>query len=575
MPIRTIENWRSGKASPTRRDSLINLLKVAAAFPLSESETDLLLQCASHPALAALRREARSGAQRELVTVLAAWTVGGPARDSRYALRAPLREFVGRTDEIAELTAALLPTRGGGAAIGCVSGMGGVGKSELAMVIGNTLREHFPDGQLMLDLRGSRKGESLDAAGAVARAIQAFDSDVQLPKSEDQLVTRYRTLLAGKRVFILADDAYDAAQIAFLKPPVGSALLITSRNQISLAGMVRVHLNVLDEDAEEGLQLLKQLVPRLKDKEGRAIAAACEHLPLALRIAVGVLTTSPTTPARYLALLENERDKLAALQMRDAPTDPEQSVEASLALSYNLLNEKAQAVLRMLGVFTASFDKAAAATVLQLADEEQLLDQLDLLYRRSLVRFVHEQDRYDLHELVRVFALARLENQEREVRLNHARYYVTLAERAQKLFRAGGEATSDGLALFDRERPNLDGARQWLQEKARKGEKDKEVDVLLVTDADMTAHIGGLRYRIHAERIPQIKVALEAAARLEHQGVRSVLLGNLGMAYEAVGDTPRAIDFFHQHLALARDSSDDRTRIAPLINLGLVLVKAD
>lgn len=203
---------------------------------------------------------------------------------NKHQLRAPVADFVGREAEIAELTAAL--TSGAAATISGLAGMGGIGKTELAMVVANQLVERFPDAQIVLSLQGSRE-PALPATDALRDVIRALKPEAQLPDDERSLVAAYRSVLTGKQVLILADDAKDAAQVRPLMPPTGSALLITSRQRFILEGMRRVDLERLG--AEEAVALLRSICERLSDDEARQIAAGCGRLPLALRIAGGVL----------------------------------------------------------------------------------------------------------------------------------------------------------------------------------------------------------------------------------------------------------------------------------------------
>lgn len=515
-------------------------------------------------------------------------------------LRAPVADFVGREREVAALLEALA---GGAAAISGVVGLGGIGKTELAMVVASQVIERFPDAQLVVELQGSRE-PSLPADEALRRVIRAFHPDAKLPDDSAQLGALYRSVLTGKRVLIVADDARDAAQVRPLLPPEGSALLVTSRQRFALPGMARVDLERLAEG--EAVALLRTVCGRLSAEEAAQIAAACGGLPLALRVAGGLLASDETmSVARYLARLGDERRRLAALHDDSAP---DLDVEASLALSYALLGAAAQADLRRLGVFGASFDLAAAGAVLAEGDEEAVEARLGALYRRCLLEFAPERRRYELHELVRVFALGQLgEGDEgRGARLRHARYYIAVADRADKLYLAGGENVVAGLALFDQERAGLDTARGWLQRQAG----DAECDALLIEDANATVYIGELRYDKQHERIPQVEAALAVARRLGqrkaegsflnhlglahfklgnyptaikyHQqalviareigsrGGEGTALGNLGHAYTFLGDYPRAIEHYQQCLAVARELGDRRDEGIALGSLGLV-----
>uniref|UniRef100_UPI001EE9140A tetratricopeptide repeat protein n=1 Tax=Candidatus Oscillochloris fontis TaxID=2496868 RepID=UPI001EE9140A len=410
--------------------------------------------------------------------------------------------------------------------------------------------------------QGSRN-PAMPATQALQQVIHAFFPDAKLPDGITELTTLYRSTLAGKRVLILADDAKDAAQVQALLPPAGSALLITSRQKFTLKGMQRIDLHRLE--MEDAVRLLLTICPRLDAAAAQQIATACGCLPLALRIAASLLHNDPTLrSADYIARLSEQKRALAALKDPDSDSDPETDVEASIALSYHRLTAQVQATLAQLGVFGASFTLAAAAAVVEPDDPERLRDDLSLLYRRSLLEYDPEQDRYDLHELVRHFAVQRLGEEERAARLRYAAYYIAEAKKAEQHYLAGGDQIVLGLAHFERERANLDAARRWLQAHAG----SREVDTLLIDDANATVHIGELRYTPRSERIPQLEAALAAARRLGRRDAEGWFLGNLGIAYWSLGEPRRAIGFYEQHLVIAREIGDRREEGNALGNLG-------
>lgn len=152
----------------------------------------------------------------------------------------------------------------------------------------------------------------------------------------------------------------------------------------------------------------------------------------------------------------------------------------------------------------------------------------------------------------------------RPARIRHAQHYVALAAEADSEYLAGGDKVIVGLARFDRERLNLDAARQWLQSQAN----DSDADMLLIAEANKTAHIGELRYSIRTERIPQLEHALGAAIRQRKLIPAGTFLGNLGSAYYVQGDMRNAIDFYQQHLELATELDDRPGQAAALGNLG-------
>ena len=560
---RTIENWAASKSKPSRRGGLINLLKVAAAFPLSEREADQLLVVVPHPRIAALRNTARASDDQEQLDILAPWDAGGRAAppDVLHQLRAPTTDFVARVHETEQLVSSLDQVAAAGvvASISGVRGMGGIGKTELAYVVGQRLGYVFPDAQLVLDLQGSR-ATALTPERVLQTVISAFFPEEQLPDDLSSLTARYRTVLAGKRVFILADDARDADQVLPLRPPAGSALLVTSRFRFEIPGMTTLDLDELPE--ADAIQLLQKINPVIPDATAAEIARLCGYLPIALRVVAGITKKTSRELSEYVALLRDERARLSRMVDERANLD----VEASLSLSYKLLTPEEQRVLAQIGVFATDFDRRAAEMVVTLVEGADLVDELDALLEANLLEHDSAQQRYSLHELVRIFALARLAEAggERAARLRHARHYIEVIADAERQFRSGGDSIALGIARFDRERAQIDMARAWLQQHAG----DWEIDELLVADADATAYIGDLRYSKRDGRIPQLTLAVAAATRRGHRAAQSRFLGNLGAAYVALGDIRTAMEYLQQTRAVVIEIGDRQGEGNVLANLG-------
>lgn len=348
-----------------------------------------------------------------------------------HQLRAPAGDFIGRGSEVAQLVHALrrpANTEGVATIVG-VRGMGGIGKTELTLVVANQLQTDYPDAQLVLELRGASDAP-LSPAKALQRVIGAFRPAEKLPEEQGALQALYRSVLAGRRVLILADDAKDAAQVRPLQPPVGSALLVTSRQRFVLDGMVTLDLDHLDQEA--AVQLLCIICSRLDEDQARQIARLCGYLPLALRVSAGILTNDLSLSiARYLALLADERYRLA--QLRD-PDDPERDVAATLYLSYVALDQPTQKAFRCLGVLAADADVSLVAAVLEQSEEEARV-VLQLLLRRSLVEYDVTRERWNLHDLVRTLALDRLleVGEEYVTRVRYAKQVIQIIQQAQEL----------------------------------------------------------------------------------------------------------------------------------------------
>src|SRR5262249_2675314 len=129
------------------------------------------------------------------------------------------------------------------ATISGVYGMGGVGKTELAYMVAQRLTAQFRHAQLLVELRGA-SSNPLTPEQVLETVIRAFEREAKLPNHLAELQGIYRSLLAGKRVLIVADDAKDAAQVRPLLPPPGCALLITSRQRFVLPGMYALDLDI-------------------------------------------------------------------------------------------------------------------------------------------------------------------------------------------------------------------------------------------------------------------------------------------------------------------------------------------
>ncbi|HKP54079.1 MAG TPA: tetratricopeptide repeat protein [Chloroflexia bacterium] len=493
-----------------------------------------------------------------------------PTVRSLHQLRAPVSDFVGRQDESNQLVQALSKaTTSNSAAISGARGMGGIGKSELAYAVAQRLANAFPDAQLLLELRGA-SANPLTSEQALQTIIRAFEPLAQLPADLNGLRSIYLSLLSRKRVLVLADDARDAKQVEALLPPPGCAMLLTSRQRFNLPGMKTVDLEILSQSEAE--RLLQEIYPAIGGAGGAAarMAELCGYLPLALRLSAGLCANSAMSVEYHLKELEKAR-----LTHLIDPDDPNSSVEASLQLSYIALDPPVQQVLCQLSVFPASFDMEAANAVVEMpgaedrgktATTQPLEELLALLYRRSLLDWDRQTERYSLHDLVRVFAMARLKGED-TVRMRHAQHYVQVAGVAANLYLTGGDNLLLGLKLFDQERTNIDISWNWAREQV--GNMSQEVDILLLYYAEATAFIGNLRYDKRKDRIPQFEAAVEAARRLNRKMDEGYSLGRLGLAYIDLGEIAKAIQYHEQHLEIAREISDRVGEGVALGNLGV------
>ncbi|WP_405016026.1 transcriptional regulator [Kitasatospora sp. NBC_00070] len=317
--------------------------------------------------------------------------------------------FVDREVELAELVRAL-GTPSGTVPSALVTGQPGVGKTALALHAAHRLSPAFPDGRLFADLRGAGAGPARpgEVLGGFLRALGVDGRS--LPTGTAERAAAYRTLLAGRRVLVVLDNAADEAQLAPLLPGTpGCAVLVTSRRRLTGQDhRLVLPLGVLDEPA--ALALLARVAghPRIAGAPGdaRRLAGLCGHLPLALRVTAAKLAAHPhRSLADLVARLTDERDRLEELSHGGV------GVRAGLSLSYRALPAPARTLLRGLALLDAP-DSAAWTAAAVLDRPAGATDrQLDLLVGDHLLEPVGRdpagQTRYRLHDLVRAFARER------------------------------------------------------------------------------------------------------------------------------------------------------------------------
>ncbi|MGW0869842.1 AfsR/SARP family transcriptional regulator [Streptomyces sp. NPDC002740] len=325
-------------------------------------------------------------------------------------LPATVPDFTGRSAFVRELSEVLARagdgTGAGGRvmAVSALAGIGGVGKTTLAVHVAHQARPAFPDGQLYVDLQGAgpRSAEPETVLGSFLRALGTADSAI--PDSLEERAALYRSVLDGRRVLVLLDNAKDAAQIRPLLPGTeGCAALVTSRvRMVDLAGAHLVDLDVMSP--EEALALFTRIVGEervaAERKAALDVVAACGFLPLAIRIAASRLAARRTWTVSVLAAkLADERRRLDELQAGDL------AVKATFELGYGALEPAQARAFRLLGLADGpDTSLAAAAAVLDLPVEDTE-DLLESLVDTSLLESA-APGRYRFHDLVRLYARA-------------------------------------------------------------------------------------------------------------------------------------------------------------------------
>lgn len=378
LSVRAVSNLERGEASRPRRGTIDRLV---AALGLTGGDARRFTDIARGRPAAALPDGPPEPA--------------GPAQ-----LPTDLPDFTGRTGESARL-AELLSGDGTGVRIVVVGGGGGVGKTALAVRVAHRLRHRFPDGQLYVDLAGSRDAEVAPAT-ALAAFLSAYGGEPREGEDTARRAARYRSVLAGRRVLVVLDDARDAAQVRPLLPAgAGSAVLVTSRNRLpDLAGAR--HLIVGELAAGDATDLFARIagsdrVAREAEATARVVAA-CDRLPLAVRIAGARLAVRPEWSVAALA------DRLAAARgTLDELRAGDLAVRSSFRLSYDRLTMSSARMFALLGHWPGHDLGVPAAAALAGTDEPTAERLLELLVDAHLLESPAPA-RYRQHDLLHAFA---------------------------------------------------------------------------------------------------------------------------------------------------------------------------
>ncbi|MFB6816781.1 BTAD domain-containing putative transcriptional regulator [Streptomyces sp. NPDC056347] len=355
------------------------------------------------PAVRASYQELLDGEQPPAPPVLA------PAPRPPYQIPSSVPEFTGREREAAAV-AALLRDAAASRRPVVISGMGGVGKTALAVHVARLVQDEFPDGTLYADLRGFSGGGPRSAHDLLARFLADLGArPAALPDDTDDRAALFRSAIAGRRVLLVLDNARDAAQVTPLLPPQGpGAVLITSRQLlVELPGVEMMPLRPLG--AEEQLALLSRLcgADRIAHEPAALadILTACGGLPLALRIVGGRLSSRPSWPLALLAeRLAPDRGRLQALSMGAV------AVRHTFDMSYRAIRDSGNApereaarAFRLLGLWKPHVFTTRSAAALLGASEYDASAVLELLVDANLVHGPGP-GRYALHDLLGEYA---------------------------------------------------------------------------------------------------------------------------------------------------------------------------
>jgi DNA-binding SARP family transcriptional activator len=393
-------------------------------------------------------------------------------------LPADTADFTGREAQASYLCNALashdMASGPGMVRVVVVAGPAGFGKTTLAVHAAHQVRGLFPDGQLYVHLSGASSQPA--APGEVlARLLRDLGVDNgKIPEGEEERAALYRTRLTGRGVLIVLDDARDAAQVRPLLPGSAScAVVVTTRNRApDLLNTGLVDLGALPE--AEALELFSRVAgdarPAAEPEATAEVLRACAGLPLAVRICAARLAVRRQWPIAAMAVrLRDERRRLDELQAGDL------EVRASFQVSYDSLGGGRQRadparIFRLLGLWQGQRISLPAAAALSGERAEDVAAALEELVDASLLESP-EPDWYQLHDLLRLFAIERAQAEEtgearREAVSRLLQWYLAAATVAADLlsphrYRILEEDSPppgppiDALAWYDGERENV------------------------------------------------------------------------------------------------------------------------
>lgn len=579
-PASVIGELRSLVGAEPLRERLYALLMTALYQDGRQAEALAVYQQAREMLVAELGvepgQELRETHQRVLAGGQALPAAATPARQ----LPAAARYFTGRDGELSALTewTREAGTPGGTVVISAIDGMGGVGKTALALHAAHRMAGEFPDGQLFIDLHGYTASSPPRAPGeALEWLLRALGvSAQQIPEETEARAALYRQRLAGTRFLIVLDNAIDEGQVRPLLPGDPRCLvLITSRRR--LKGLDDARTLSLDPlPAADAVALLRAVAgpDRVQDGDPLAeeIGELCGRLPLALRIAGALLRHRAAWSLESLAALLRDRyGRVAAL------SDGERHLAEVFDLSYAGLGEPHQVCFRRLGLVPGpDADAYAAAALLECAPDAATALLEDLVDHNLLIE--HAPGRYRPHDLIRAYARALAGQdsaEDRQAALDRLlSYYAHAAQNASILIARGPRPAAHGSAPpFAPALRCAGAARTWLR---------AERDNILAASAHARARgLGGHAVALAAGLAEILRadgpwiVALElhesaadTARLIGWPAARAAALNELGRVRHLAGDYTRAGDVLAQALKIYRENDDAIGEAAVLIDQG-------
>ncbi|MEU3555769.1 ATP-binding protein [Streptomyces fragilis] len=539
LSVRAVADMERGRTRGPQRRTVAAL--VAALAP-AEAEAG------------ALERAAASGRPRPKPV---------PAAPAGLRLPRDMRDFTAREADLERLRAVAEEAGAAHPPVVLVTGQPGLGKTAFAVRAAHSLAGRYPDGQLAVDLHGTRAepADPREVLGALLRACGVADAAV--PQDLESRSGLFTALLEDRRMLLLLDNAADEAQVRPLLPAAGPTLtLVTSRNALAgLEGVHRLALGVLRR--EESVALMARVVGpdrvAAEAQAARDLADLCGQLPLAVRIAAQRLAARPQERlAKLAAQLSDEGRRLDALQAGDL------QVRAAFALSYRQLDPVARRVLRRSTLAAGSDFSPRTAALLAGTTPRQAEHCVRELADRGLLQPDPVADRYRFHDLLRLFAAEQLSEDDpaEQARAREAAARWVLARAGAAALHFDPERSPAGDPEPDTAPRGAEEARAWLE-----AERAQWLDALHqaladghhreVLDAAEAMHWFSDRVQHWEEWAEVFRCSVAAARALGSRRDEAVHLNYLAWSYNlCVHDSAAGLATAREALTVAREVGD-------------------
>jgi len=501
-----------------------------------------------------------------------------PAPEARtHNLPHPPTSFIGHEDDLAEYVELLGQVR-----LLTLTGIGGCGKTRLAIKLAERVLPSFPDGVWFLDLAPLSDAERLPLTVITTLGIHKRADQPHVETLCRHLASRQLLLVLDNCEHLVAASAALAQSLLSAAP--GVRVLATSREGLNVPGERTVTVRSLalpaigsehDIPRLESCETVRLFVERarlavskfsLDAKTAPAVAEICRRLdgiPLAIELAAARVKVLSVEEIR--ARLDDRFRLLTG--GRTTALARQQTLLAAIEWSYDHLAPDEQQLLRLLSVCAGGWTLAGAMRVIgDHADEYEVLDLLTRLLDRSLVTIERTEGgttRYAMLETVRQYAQERL-NQSGEgdaARTRHLEYYVALAEEAEPKLSVGKQG--EWLVRLKAELDNLLQALAWCDQADDRGELGLRLAYALL---GFWYHLGLI------ELGHQVTLAaLGRAGAGARNRVRARVLVGAGSLSRSVDRCDEANEYAVDALSIARETGDDKLAVESLLILGYLL----